>query len=889
MPKRKPMEQSNTPREPHEASSRTQRLLVLLHEISQAVDQAETAKIAFSEVLSRTCVFMGWPLAHAYIWSDAAGALISSPIWYMEDPDRYAEFRELSDSLQFKQGEGLLGQILEDGQPLTIANVRRDPRFVRSLPLEEARLRGYFAFPVTKDGEITAVLEFFSPETGPTHHDISAIITYISALLGMAIKRQQTLNRLRQSEAQLAEAQRTAHVGHWEWHLATDRVNWSPELYRIYGCTPQQFKETYDSFMELVHPDEREYVAEKVKQAVENGRPFDYFHRIVRPNGDERVVHARGRPIYDAAGKIVKLYGTTQDMTEQKVTELQLARTVRRLSVLLEVGQSISSTLDINAIYARVFKLVRPLLGAEALILFIHSDGSFEAVAVDQDNFSSMHGVKVKEGEGIVSTVWRDGKPRLLQEDECRQQLSPTLLARTGYQPATMLAVPVSWQDQSIGVLEAVHRNPNAFTQDDLQLLETVAAWTAIAIGNAYQYGKLQRRLNESDAMATISKALAETLELNALLQLIVTQGHDIVSEAEWVVIHLLNSSSKQLEVAASAGLNLRSETYRINLGEGIAGRVMAEGIVLNVPDVQNDPRHLPIDASENMRSLLVAPVENRHRRIGTISVQCSTPAAFNHEDERLLTILGLQAGIAIENARLYTAQQHARKIAEKQRERMQLLARHVVEAQEVERERIARELHDESGQALTSLKISLEMIRMQLPDEWAEIKKSLQDVVALTDKTMNNLRLLSHNLRPPGLDAYGLHAALEGLCQDFEMHTHLQVQYTGLDLPELAPLPALSLYRFTQEALTNAAKHAEATTVQVTLDRDGKMVRLTVADDGRGFVLPNLDEVVPSDGAGLLGIVERLEMVDGRLEVDATPGEGSRFTAVIPLNRTES
>jgi GAF domain-containing protein len=169
-------------------------------------------------------------------------------------------------------------------------------------------------------------------------------------------------------------------------------------------------------------------------------------------------------------------------------------------------------------------------------------------------------------------------------------------------------------------------------------------------------------------------------------LQLIVNIAQEIIANADWTTIHLLQPNTNKLDLAASAGLDLSGDTYYINLGEGIAGRVMAEGGVINVADVKTDLRQLPIDLSLNAGSLLVAPVETPLKRIGTISVQCVTPATFTADDERLLTILGVQAGMAIENARLYSAQRRAREWAEKQRERMRHMARRVIKAQRTRR-----------------------------------------------------------------------------------------------------------------------------------------------------------------------------------------------------------
>jgi PAS domain S-box-containing protein len=883
------MIEETNPSEAIAPQSDKHRLVLLLQDISLAVNQEESVDAAFADVLAYICRFMRWPLGHVYVWSEAADELVSSRIWYTADPVVFSPFRQLSEATQFQRGQGTLGWVWESGKAISFLDVHNETMFRRKLPVEEGGIRAYFAFPVLVEERVTAVLEFFSPEAVAPDEDIIAVITHVGALLGLAIRRQKTLARLRDSEIRLAEAQRTAHVGHWEWDVVRDKVSWSAELYRIFGLSPDTPQITYEDFLACVHPDDAAYTQQEVANAYQNGRSFDHFHRIIRPDGSMRVLHARGRPIYDHAGRIVKLYGTAQDMTELKETELTLAQTVRTLSALMEIGQTVSATLDLELIYERVLSLGRPLIKAEALILFLINEDMLEIVAMDQENIPDMRGVRLPSGSGIAGEVWRGGRSLLLKGEAYIRQLSPLLEGLTDYRPETIIAVPVRWQDETIGVLEAIHHERDIFDEEDMHLLETVASWTAIAIGKARQYKQLQRRLMESDAITAISNALIETLDLDALLQLIINKVQSIIPDADWAVIHLLHTKTNTLESVASAGLEIDPAAYSMNLGEGIAGYVIANGGVINIADMQNDPRRLTIDASINAHSLLVAPVESRQNRIGTISVQCATPSAFTTDDERLLTILGIQAGMAIENARLYAAQQQARKKAEKQRERMRHMARRVVEAQEKERARIARELHDESGQSLTSLKISLDLIRSQLPPEMIEVKENLGDVLTLVDKTMNNLRLLAHNLRPPGLDAYGLDAALAGLCQDFQTHTSIQVTYQGVGLPNLAALPALSLYRFAQEALTNAAKHAQATRIAVTLNLESDMITLVIEDNGEGFSPPNFEESLPAQGAGLVGMIERLEMVNGRLHIESIPGQGSRFTAVVPFGAEET
>jgi two-component system NarL family sensor kinase len=221
--------------------------------------------------------------------------------------------------------------------------------------------------------------------------------------------------------------------------------------------------------------------------------------------------------------------------------------------------------------------------------------------------------------------------------------------------------------------------------------------------------------------------------------------------------------------------------------------------------------------------------------------------------------------------------------VAEAQRERLRLLTDRLVSSQEDERMRISRELHDGAGQALTSLKISLDLTRGRLPADQAALRQTLGDLGALAGETMESLRLLAHDLRPPGLDTFGLNVALDGLCHDFARRTGLSVIYEGIETPGLRTAVALSIYRLVQEALTNIAKHAEARSVMVKLSHSGDLLHLAIIDDGKGFLIAS-NEQQPV-GIGLVGMQERTDLLGGALEIDTAPGRGTRLTAHIPAD----
>jgi len=210
-------------------------------------------------------------------------------------------------------------------------------------------------------------------------------------------------------------------------------------------------------------------------------------------------------------------------------------------------------------------------------------------------------------------------------------------------------------------------------------------------------------------------------------------------------------------------------------------------------------------------------------------------------------------------------------------------LAQRILTAQEDERRRISRELHDEAGQALTALKIWLMALHEDLPADAPALRQRLVEAARLTDDTMNHIRALAQDLRPPALDALPLDACLKGYCHEFAHRTALQVDYRGHDLPTLPEPLNICLYRVVQEALTNVAKHAQARRVEVELHHHNGLVSLAVFDDGKGFAVAT----APPAGLGLLGMRERLELLGGRLDITSEPGHGTQLVVYIPTENT--
>ncbi len=215
--------------------------------------------------------------------------------------------------------------------------------------------------------------------------------------------------------------------------------------------------------------------------------------------------------------------------------------------------------------------------------------------------------------------------------------------------------------------------------------------------------------------------------------------------------------------------------------------------------------------------------------------------------------------------------------------DRIQQLVQQVITAQEEERRRVARELHDEAGQALIGIKLNLQVLARKIPPELSELRAEADRLRQQVNDAAERLHALSGGLRPPTLDELGLEPALRRLASDFEQNTSLLVHLEAAELIARLPQPVeIVCYRIAQEALTNVARHADANQAWIALIQQESQLSLSIKDDGRGFDPASLH--TRRDGLGLLGMRERAAMLGGQLEIVSAPGQGTRLTITVPL-----
>jgi PAS domain S-box-containing protein len=358
---------------------------------------------------------------------------------------------------------------------------------------------------------------------------------------------------------------------------------------------------------------------------------------------------------------------TIRDITRRKQAEAEVERRVQQLASLAQIGQAVTTRLQLDEVLKTVIDQVMLRLNAEGVsTLLLENPAELVFAAVNGASADNLLGVRIPANAGIAGEVMRTGQALRIRSAEDRERIYRDVETVSQYHALDIVAVPLKLGSEILGVMEAVHSQAYSFTDDDLRLLESAGSWAAIAIGNARQHQRLQRRLRESEVMAAIGRALNETLDLDRILQLIVASARQIIPKAAVAAILVIDEVRRALYAVTENGRVERP------LDEEFGGQAwypgsaeMNENQIINISDPQQIDLPWPEIVLPTSRSLLSTPVSSGERRFGAITVQSAQPHAFDADDERLLTMLSIEAAIAIQNGRLYQSEHLQRELAE--------------------------------------------------------------------------------------------------------------------------------------------------------------------------------------------------------------------------------
>jgi signal transduction histidine kinase len=530
---------------------------------------------------------------------------------------------------------------------------------------------------------------------------------------------------------------------------------------------------------------------------------------------------------------------------------------------LVEAGIAIGSELSLEAVLARLLETAAELTRARYAAL-----GVIDRAGERLERFL-VHGLEPEaqaaigdppSGRGILGVLIHDARLLRLHDlsDDPRS---------VGFPPnhppmRTFLGVPVQLRDVAYGNLYLCEKADGAdFDEDDEEVVALLAAQAAVAIENARLYEEATRWSRQLESLNEIAAALAGEVGVPRQLDLVTSHLRELLS-AKAVAVALLQPDGT-LRVEAGSG----EEVSGILLGrDSRSARALAARSSVRIEGLADDPSvDQQLVARHGARIGLIVPLLLGERALGVIIVHDreDPEAGFTDEDVRLAESFAKRAAVAVDLSRRVARDALRRAVA----------------AQELERRRLARELHDETGQALTSMLLGLAAIEAaETPEQGREAVAELRRLVV---STLQDVRRLAVELRPKALDDFGLLPALKRLGQTVSEGSRLDVQVEArLGLERLPADTETAVYRIVQEALTNVVKHAEAEHVSILLTRKNESVSVMIEDDGKGFDPGS----ARSDGLGLLGMEERVALLDGSLVVESTPGAGTTLILELPL-----
>lgn len=549
------------------------------------------------------------------------------------------------------------------------------------------------------------------------------------------------------------------------------------------------------------------------------------------------------------------------------VLQQQLEQANERLRALLEAGIALNSGLELSGVLQGLVAAAARLTGARYAALSLvapRGRGLEHFVHTGMDESTAAAIGAPPTGKGVLGVLLGDPRPLRLADISAHP-------ASVGFPPGhppmtSFLGVPVLLRDTVYGNLYlADKQDPSGFTEEDEELVGLLATQAGVAIENARLYESSTRWLQQLESLNEVASGLTSELELERLLELIAGNLRELI-DARLVAV-MLPGPDGRLRVEAARGTGTeRVLGIQLDRDRSKAGRVLARRRSERVDSVVDDPE-VDQEAARRMggQAAMFVPLLAGDRPIGVLACheKIGADPAFSDDDLRLAEAFANRAAVAVDLSN---------RVA-------QDTLRSILEAQELERRRLALELHDETGQALTAILLGLGQFEARATS--AE-RANLAAVRELVVDTLRDVRRLAVELRPKVLDDFGLNPAIERLATMLGEQSGIAVTFRSdlADRQRLPPEVETALYRIVQEAVTNVVKHARARKVTISLGRSNGTVVAAVEDDGRGF---SPADVAP-ERLGLVGMRERVTLLGGRLTVRSSPGGGTSLRAEVPV-----
>jgi signal transduction histidine kinase len=661
-------------------------------------------------------------------------------------------------------------------------------------------------------------------------------------------------------------------------------------------------------------------------ERIGRGERINHFETVRRHKNGSRVeVSISVSPVKDSMGRVVGASNVSRDIAARKKIDMALAETARQQKALFHMADQLHRAISMEDIYDSAFNAIFKALPCDRASILLADE-------MGQMRFAACRGLSEKYRKAMEGhSPWQpdDGNPRPIcfenvpaagPQDEFRNATSEGIEA--------LAFIPLISEGKLIGNFASYFDAPHAFSEKEIDLSVTIARALAFGIERKRSEEALRasqaKMREETDALAKLNDWSARLWSIGSL-----EQGLDemlaTVMEllgADKGLVQLLDAQKRVLALSVQRGFErdfLNQFTEVAVVGHSASGRVLNLRKTVVIEDVETDAGYellRPVARTAGYRAVTAAPLIGADGALlGLVATHFASPHSPAKRDLRELDLYVRQAADFVRRCKIeeillqsderlrgmaenLDAQVRARtaelemrnKEVNEQSERLRDLSARLLQAQDDERRRIARELHDSVGQILTVLGLNIASLALHSPALAPDVAKTVDQSERLLDQLNREIRTMSYLLHPPLLDESGLAEALRwyigGLQQRSKIDIDLEVPS---DFGRLSPDAELVIFRIVQEALTNIHRHSRSEMALIRLVRDDERIFVEIQDWGTG-ILPEKLKIIQSHGSGvgIRGMRERVRQLHGELKIESN-GEGTRVCVAFPASYAQN
>jgi PAS domain S-box-containing protein len=730
-------------------------------------------------------------------------------------------------------------------------------------------------------------------------------------------ERKITQDELRESEERLRLSMDSGKAVGWEWDLKTGRDSWFGDLKNMFGIPSEGFVGRAEDFYRYVHPDDRNQVSQAVADARNNHQPYAEEFRVVWPDGTVRWIAATGRFYYAATGLPERMLGMALDITDRKRSQEELRKSEERLRLAIQAGKMFVCDWDAIADLFTHSPESAQILGSDQVPPITSQEVVGSVHPEDRDKFTAAAAGLSPEKPDLMlsyrmvrpdgSLIWLERNSRAhfddqgklvritgivtditerkrseeaLRASEERLRLAvqagkmfayewvaaTDMLVRSA-ESANILGIDPSVSLTGQQILARVHPDDREGLTAAVASLSPAKPKLAITYRMFRPDGSLiwvernsQAHFDDQGSLLRIVGIVADITERKRAEEALrESEGRFRLVANTAPMLIWMSDTNKLCTYFNDSWLAFTGRPMELELGNG-----WAEGV--HPEDLQRclNTYNRAFDARQTFK------MEYRlRRRDGEYRSLLDIGVPRFNQGGSFAGYIGSCVDVS------------ERKLAE---DTLSSVNRKLIEAQERERSRIARELHDDVGQRLALLTVELEQLWQTCSDLPPALLQRIDKLRGQSSDIASDVQSLSHELHSSKLEYLGIATAMRAFCHELSAQQNVEVLFVHDEVPRtISQDISLCLFRVAQEALQNAVKHSGVRRFEVELRYAPDALHLTVRDSGAGF---DVTGSMKSTGLGLISMAERLKLVDGQLSIDSRPHHGTTIRARVPISK---